>query len=119
MELLSTEEGRRLRMAKAVYYANAESVGKFDVYRAYREKLQADVNSGAVEGDELKAAVGKLDRLTEELTSDAVFSELGDAETEFYDLVNSVLDVVKATVTGEVESCGGNCASCGSSCGRK
>ena len=112
--LLETKEGKKLNDKRFIFEANEDSKRRLYEYSRFREAVYVKINSGSLSESELAQQQQELNEKIAQVKSDPIISDMIKAEDEFSVLVNSVMNVLRATIEGESESgCSGNCSSCG------
>ncbi len=113
-KMLQSDEGKAVADARYVFDGDKEAQSKLFNYSNYKASVQQKYNSGLINDEELAAESVKLGEMMEELKQNPVITDMLDAETKFSMMVNEVMSILNATVTGSAEGgCSGNCASCG------
>lgn len=121
--ILESDEGIKMLKARSDFYENGEAVDKTQKYNEYQAKIQEAVRTRTISDEDLKVESKKLTEMMEDLRKDSVINELIEAETKFAELTNNVMNILRATISGEdlsesgcsgceSSSCGGGC-SCG------
>lgn len=111
--LLETKEGKKFNDKKYILNANEDSKQKLYEYNQYREMVYHKINSDSISEEELAEEQERLKEKIAEVTADPIISDMLRAEDEFTYLVNSVMNVLRATIEGEdEEGCSGNCSGC-------
>lgn len=99
-EILRTQEYAQLKAATAVFNESDEAGKRLDAYYKLRQK-----------GESLTDP--ELEDMAEKLINDPEIGPMIEAQNEFNDLVNTVMDILRAMITGEMpEGCGKSCDSC-------
>ena len=111
--ILQSEQSARLNAAREAYNNDSEATKKLEEYSKYQNDVNSSISQGAMSQEEFQLATKRLTEWGSELKQDAVIGELVTAENEFGAFVNSVMNVMKITITGEAESCSSEgCAGC-------
>lgn len=100
--VLNTEEYARLTTATAVFNGSEEAQNKLNEYYNLRQNGENKDN-------------GALERMAAELQSNPEIGPMIDAQNDFNTLVNTVMEILRVTITGEMvsNSCGQGCGACG------
>lgn len=112
-KILETEQAKKLADAKYVFDGNKEAQEKLFAYSDFRQNLQMQMETGAIDEEGMKEASAKMNEMIKELRSHEIIGPMVRAENEFNALVNQVMAILKHTITGEEEhSCNGSCSGC-------
>lgn len=114
--ILETDEYKRLSGARYVYDSDEQAQRDMAEYSSYSESIRKKMEAGSLSEEEFNEASKKLRSKGEELKKQKVIGELIEAETSFNMLVNQIMDILKATITGQSDcdcGCSGSCGSCG------
>lgn len=115
--VLSTDEGKKVAETRYIFDNNEEARQQLLDYNTYREAVNMRVQEGSISQDELKAEGSKLTEMVAELKKNPVINDMVQAESEFNNVINRVMNIFQSTITGECddEECGctGSCSSCG------
>ncbi len=120
--ILQSDKAALLNEARKAFDAEPSAKVKLDEYSKYQKDVQESAAKGVMTQEEFNIATQRMAEMVSELKKDAVIGALIFAENEFGSFVNNVLNVLKATITGEMpaeESCSGcsgsegGCSSCG------
>lgn len=112
--LLQTEEGKRMYDAKFVLDGDDEAKQLLFEYNQYRQTVQNQINEGLLSEEDFEKVKQKNSELFEGLRKNSVLKEMLEAESEFNNIVNRAMDILKSTIMGEQEvGCSGSCSSCG------
>jgi cell fate (sporulation/competence/biofilm development) regulator YlbF (YheA/YmcA/DUF963 family) len=113
-KMLESDEGKRMADARYIFDGNKEAQAQLFNYSNYKAALQEKYNNGTLNEEELANESVKLGEMMEELKKNPIITDMLDAETEFSVMVNQVMSILNATITGnEGNGCSGSCASCG------
>lgn len=113
--ILSTEESKRLSDARNAFDNDEEAQKVLFDYTNYRENLQLQIETGAADKQEFKDATKILNEKIQEVKKHPIINEMIKAENDFNSIINQVVDILKATATGESPSGGcssGGCSGC-------
>ena len=120
--ILESEESLRLADAAAAYENCPEAVEMMEGYKARQRRLAEGVRAGDLSQEEVREESQALAQQAAALKQDPVVGALVFVENEFNQLVNQVVYILRATVTGNGDAgdCAGGCGGCGSrrGCGR-
>jgi len=117
--LLESEESLRLADAAAAYNDCPAAVEMMEGYKARQQQLRERMEAREISQEAVRQESQALAQLAADLKRDPVVGALVLAENEFNALVNQVVYLLRATVTGEgEEDCGGGCGGC-QGCGRQ
>lgn len=110
--ILSSPLYEKLERARAAFDEDMDARETLFDYNRKHRRVEELISSGDEKG-ELKSANDELREAAERLDADETVKELISCESRFNNYVNQVLNIVKATVTGDVDSgCSGNCSGC-------
>lgn len=116
-EVLSTDEGKRVAETRYIFDNNPEARQKLLDYNTYREAVNMRVQEGSISQEELKKEGSRLTEMIAELKKNEIINDMVQAESEFNAVINRVMAIFQATITGECEDneggCPGSCGSCG------
>ena len=116
-EVLSTDEGKKVAETRYIFDNNEEARQKLLDYNTYREAVNMRVQEGSITEDELKKEGSKLTQMIAELKRNEIISNMIQAESELNTVINRVMTIFQATITGECEDneggCTGSCSTCG------
>jgi cell fate (sporulation/competence/biofilm development) regulator YlbF (YheA/YmcA/DUF963 family) len=118
--ILSSDEAKKLHAARQAFDENTDAKKKFDEYSAFQRDVQQKASGGDMDEETFADATKKLMQMAAELKQDDTISKLMDAENGFNGFVNSVMNVLRFTITGvdASDACGchgcagGDCNSC-------
>ena len=109
-ELQKTPQVEALVAAKAAYESDPEIAKLVEEY--------TKMNAGGISIEEQRAFNEQMKAKGEAIRTNKLASDLYVAEQNFNNFVNSVFNIITATLTGEEPEQGGGCdPSCCSSCG--
>lgn len=115
--VLSTDEGKKVAETRYIFDNNEEARQKMLDYNTYREAVNMRVQEGSISQEEMKAEGTKLSQMIAELKSNSIINDMVQAEGEFNAVINRVMNIFQATITGECEDenggCTGSCGTCG------
>lgn len=112
-KMLESDEGKKMADARYIFDGNKEAQSQLFNYSNYKNALQEKYNNGIINEDELAKESVKLGEMLEEVKKNPIIMDMLDAETEFSVMVNQVMSILNATITGQSEeSCSGNCSGC-------
>lgn len=112
-KMLESDEGKKMADARYIFDGNKEAQSQLFNYSNYKNALQEKYNNGTINEDELAKESVKLGEMLEEVKKNPIIMDMLDAETEFSVMVNQVMSILNATITGQSEeSCSGNCSGC-------
>ena len=109
------EDSRMIRMkaAKAAYESNAEIAVLLTEYSIQREALTSIGDEGGeIDTDAITRIQDRLDEIYEKITTNPLFIELDEAQTEVNELMANVNNIIKYNATGE-SPCTHDCSTCG------
>ena len=109
------EDSRMIRMkaAKAAYESNAEIAVLLTEYSIQREALTSIGDEGGeIDTDAITRIQDRLDEIYEKITTNPLFIELDEAQTEVNELMANVNNIIKFNATGE-SPCTHDCSTCG------
>ncbi len=120
-ELQKTPQVEALLAAKKAYEEDPEISKAVAEYTKMHEEFQAKMQAGGIAPEEQKAFSEEMKKRGEIIKNNKLASDLYVAEMNFNNFVNSVFNIVTATLAGEEpEQAGGcnpsACASCGGGC---
>ncbi|MDO5388046.1 MAG: YlbF family regulator [Clostridia bacterium] len=115
--VLSTDEGKKVAETRYIFDNNEEARQKMLDYNTYREAVNMRVQEGSISQEEMKAEGTKLSQMIAELKANSIINDMVQAEGEFNAVINRVMNIFQATITGECEDenggCTGSCGTCG------
>ncbi len=120
-ELQKTPQVEALLEAKKAYEEDPEISKAVAEYTKMHEEFQAKMQAGGIAPEEQKAFSEEMKKRGEIIKNNKLAADLYMAEMNFNNFVNSVFNIVTATLAGEEpEQAGGcspsACASCGGGC---
>ena len=120
-ELQKTPQVEALLAAKKAYEEDPEISKAVAEYTKMHEEFQAKLQAGGITPEEQKSFSEEMKKRGEFIKNNKLASDLYVAEMNFNNFVNSVFNIVTATLAGEEpEQAGGcspsACASCGGGC---
>lgn len=120
-ELQKTPQVEALLEAKKAYEEDPEISTAVAEYTKMHEEFQAKMQAGGIAPEEQKAFSEEMKKRGEIIKNNKLAADLYMAEMNFNNFVNSVFNIVTATLAGEEpEQAGGcspsACASCGGGC---
>lgn len=120
-ELQKTPQVEALLAAKKAYEEDQEISKAVAEYTKMHEEFQAKMQAGGITPEEQKSFSEEMKKRGEFIKNNKLASDLYVAEMNFNNFVNSVFNIVTATLAGEEpEQAGGcspsACASCGGGC---
>ena len=118
--LVKSEEYVKVQETETAFnedeFAKAKVVEFNELQKAVQQMMQTpDPDQAAI-----AAAADRLRNMQAELVEMPSIKAMNDAQAAFSNLLTQVNQVLRFTITGQVDdgsSCGGNCSSCGGSCG--
>ena len=120
-ELQKTPQVEALLAAKKAYEEDPEISQAVAEYTKMHDDFQAKIQAGGIAPEEQKAFSEEMKKRGEFIKNNKLASDLYTAEMNFNNFINSVFNVVTATMAGEdpAENNGcspSSCASCGGGC---
>lgn len=109
------EDPRMIRMkaAKAAYESNGEIAVLLTEYSIQREALTSIGDEGGeINTDAITRIQDRLDEIYDKITTNSLFIELDEAQTEVNELMANVNNIIKLNATGE-SPCTHDCSTCG------
>ncbi len=117
-ELQKTPQVETLLEAKKAYEADPEIVKTVAEYTKMHEDFQARMQAGGVSPEEQKKYNEDMETKGQEIKNNKLASDLFVAEMNFNNFMNSVFNIITATLSGEEPEQAGGCSpSCCESCG--
>ena len=117
-ELQKTPQVEALVAAKAAYESDPEIAKLVEEYTKLHYDFEAKMNAGGISIEEQRTFNEQMKAKGEAIRTNKLASDLYVAEQNFNNFVNSVFNIITATLTGEEPEQGGGCdPSCCSSCG--
>ncbi len=98
--------------ARYIFDGDKEAQSQLFNYSNYKAAIQEKYNNGTINEEELANESVKLGEMMEELKKNPVIMDMLDAETEFSMMVNQVMNILNATISGNEGGCSGSCSSC-------
>lgn len=112
-KLLETPEGQKALEKRKIFDNDENAQEKLRQYNIRKASLNEKLRAGYMSDEEIQAASKELNQKLEELKNDEIIGAMADAEAELSSLVDSVINVFRATLNGENESqCSGCCSGC-------
>lgn len=109
------EDPRMIRMkaAKEAYESNADIAILLTEYGIQREALTSIGDEGGeINTDAITRIQDRLDEIYDKITTNPLFIELDEAQTEVNELMANVNNIIKFNATGE-SPCTHDCSTCG------
>ena len=109
------EDPRMIRMkaAKEAYESNADIAILLTEYGIQREALTSIGDEGGeINTDAITRIQDRLDEIYDKITTNPLFIELDEAQTEANELMANVNNIIKFNATGE-SPCTHDCSTCG------
>lgn len=109
------EDPRMIRMkaAKAAYESSGEIAVLLTEYGIQREALTSIGDEGGeINTDAITRIQDRLDEIYDKITTNPLFIELDEAQTEVNELMENVNNIIKYNATGE-SPCTHDCSTCG------
>ena len=109
------EDSRMIRMkaAKEAYESNGEIAVLLTEYSIQREALTSIGDEGGeIDTDAITRIQDRLDEIYEKITTNPLFIELDEAQTDVNELMVNVNNIIKFNATGE-SPCTHDCSTCG------
>ncbi|MDR2899756.1 MAG: YlbF family regulator [Clostridiales bacterium] len=117
--ILESQVSKDLSDAGAVFDADKEAKEKFAEYKNFYTSVQTKFQSGELSKEQAEEETKKLAEMGASLEKYDSINGIIEAEDEFNNFVGKIMNIIKSTVSGQVESdCNGSCSSC-SGCGSK
>ena len=117
-ELQKTPQVEALLAAKKAYEADPAIVKAVAEYTKMHEDFQARIQMGGISPEEQKKYNEDMKTRGEEIKNNKLAADLFTAEMNFNNFMNSVFNIITATLSGEEpEQTGGCSPSCCESCG--
>lgn len=112
--ITETEQGKRLNDARFVFDGSEEAQRLLFEYTDFRQKIQYQMENGEMSKEKFEEAKEYMAKKADELKAHPIVGEMLQAENEFNFVVNQVMEILKATITGEESSggCNGSCSGC-------
>ncbi|MCD7855281.1 MAG: YlbF family regulator [Clostridiales bacterium] len=110
--MLASPLYEKLEQARNAFDEDMEAREALFDYNAKHRRVEALMSNGD-ENMELKEANEELREAADRLENDEIIKELITCETRFNNYMTQVMNIIKATVTGDTaEGCTGNCSGC-------
>ncbi len=112
--LLESEQGKRMRETQYIFDGNDEARQQLLDYNNYRDAINTRLQSGELSEDEMKAEGKRLQEMIAELKKNPIINDMVIAEGNFSALVDQVMNIFNATLTGDIPEggCNGHCSGC-------
>ena len=114
--VLSSDEGKKVAETRYIFDNNEEARQQLLNYNTYREAVNMRVQEGSISQEDLKAEGSKLTEMINDLKKNQIINDMVQAESEFNAVINKVMSIFQATITGDCEDeasgCTGSCSSC-------
>lgn len=114
--VLASDEGKKVAETRYMFDNNEEARQQLLNYNTYREAVNMRVQEGSISQEDLKAEGSKLTEMINDLKKNQIINDMVQAEGEFNAVINKVMSIFQATITGECEDeaggCTGSCSSC-------
>lgn len=117
-ELQKTPQVEALLAAKQAYEADPEIAKLVEEYTNLHHDFEAKMQAGGISAEEQRAFSENMKVKGEAIRNNKLASDLFVAEQNFNSFMNSVFNIITATLTGEEPEQAGGCdPSCCSTCG--
>ncbi len=110
--ILESEESAILRQVQEELNAQTDATKMLDDYNAYRSHVQQKMQAGDMTKEDFNEASETLSQKAKEVKQDPFISRMLLAESEFNNLVNRVLAIIRMTITKEDEDENAGCSGC-------
>ena len=113
-EILNSDYGAMLAEAKINFENNTKVSDQLDYYTQYRADYLEKLRKRELSPQDIAHEQKKIDAMQFDLSQEVDLTRLLDAEENFNNYVNHILDILKLTISGE-SSCGsssGGCSGC-------
>ena len=114
--MAQTDEYKAVQEAQARIEEDEETQQMIARFNALQTTMQEMMQSPDPDKDAVAAMASSMRELQTQLTKQPSMQALNEAQKEFSEIINSVNQVLRFMITGEVagedETCGGNCATC-------
>ncbi len=115
--VLETKEGQKVSEARFIFDNNEEARQQLLDYNIYKDAVNSRIEEGQLSREEMQKEGGKMAQMVDELKKNPIINDMVKAEAEFNMLVNRVIGIFQASLTGEDENedgcgCSGGCGSC-------
>lgn len=112
--LLESKEGMAVNDARFVFDGNEEAQKLLFGYTDARSRLQNAIENGQIEDADIEGEAKKLEDMAKELQDNEIITDMMNAEQNFQQFINSVMNVFNATLSGDENKggCTGSCSSC-------
>ena len=114
-DMLECEEAQKLYAARRKFDSDPTAQQLVAEYDALKDRWQSIMQDDAADKKELTTLGDQITKKEQEIRSNEVSMELMKAESEYGAFVNSVFNLISATIQGQDE--GGCDPSCCASCG--
>ncbi len=115
--ILETKEAKNLNAKRFLFEADEQAQKKLNEYSRKRDEINMSINSNSLSDEELAQLRQELKAKAGKIMEDPIIRNMFAAEEEFSALVESVMDILRATIDGDFGDleggCTGNCSSCG------
>lgn len=112
-KMLESDEGKKMADARYIFDGDKEAQSCLFNYSNFKNAIQEKYDNGTINDEELAAESAKLAEMAEEVKKNSVIMDMLDAETKFSVMVNQVMSILNATITGQSEDgCSGCCSGC-------
>lgn len=121
-ELQKTPQVEALLAAKDAYENDPEISKLVAEYTQMHYDFEAKMQAGGIPVEEQREFNEKMKEMGEQIRTNKLASDLYVAEQNFNNFLNSVFNIITATLTGEDPAAGGcscdssSCSSCGGGC---
>lgn len=115
-EIAKSEEIRNLNTTKDAFDADEELQAKMREYEAEKILLGQEFSKDSEEADKIAISnlKARIDELTKEISSSAVYIEFANAQKAMNDMMAAVNAEIKFCITGErPDTCTHDCSTCG------
>ena len=107
--ILATDYGKILEEAKKNFEQNPVAKSRLEEYETYNKDYIASLTKKELTPEEMVAGRRKIDDMYEALQDETDLVRLLNAEKEFSDFVNSIMQILKLTISGEdCDGCNAN-----------
>lgn len=117
--ILESDAAKSMGDAAAVYDADKEAIEQFEAYKAQFQIFQKKLEANELSEEDYKNESAALNETADKLKEYPAIAGIISAENEFNSFVTGIMEVLRATIMGQLgNGCGSGagCGGCGSVC---
>ena len=107
---------KRMEAAKKAYESSEKINNLLMEYGIQQQALTTMGDSADIDTDALTRIQDRIDEIYAEITTDPLFVELDEAQSDVNELMQTVNNTIMFNATGTTPSCTHDCSTCGGGC---